>query len=517
MTNPPLPQNQIYRLLVQAVQDYAIFALDPKGHIQTWNEGAKRLKGYTADEVIGSHFSLFYSKEDRTRNHPDWELQQATKYGTYEEEGWRLRKDGSRFWVSVTITALRDEQGHLQGFGKVTRDLTQKRLAEEELRQSEERFRLMIEGVKDYAIFALDPQGFVATWNDGAERNKGYTAYEIIGEHFSKFYPEEDKRQKKPEFELLEAARVGRFEDTGWRVRKDGTTFWANVIITAMKDNKGRLVGFSKVTRDLTEKKLAEDKLLSYNANLEQRVQERTQELERAKDEAEKAVNARDEFLSVASHELRTPLTSLKLKTQMAQRRLAKHDVTTPEAQDFLKFIKDSDEQFKRIMKLVDDMLDLTRLTQGKLTLAPTLVDIHSVLENSIENLKLHFADRSEDLTYVGIAGLQAQVDIIRLEQVLNNLIINALKYAPGSEVKVTLEKNKNMACLKVSDAGPGIDPKDHEMIFRRYERVSPKDQNGLGIGLYLSKLIIEGLGGTIHLESELGHGATFVVKLPLV
>jgi PAS domain S-box-containing protein len=197
MTNPPLPQNQIYRLLVQAVQDYAIFALDPKGHIQTWNEGAKRLKGYTADEVIGSHFSLFYSKEDRTRNHPDWELQQATKYGTYEEEGWRLRKDGSRFWVSVTITALRDEQGHLQGFGKVTRDLTQKRLAEEELRQSEERFRLMIEGVKDYAIFALDPQGFVATWNDGAERNKGYTAYEIIGEHFSKFYPEEDKRQTR--------------------------------------------------------------------------------------------------------------------------------------------------------------------------------------------------------------------------------------------------------------------------------------------------------------------------------
>ena len=512
-----LPQNDIFRLLVQAVRDYAIFALDTQGNIQTWNEGAKRLKGYSAEEAIGSHFSIFYTKEDRLRNHPAWELQQATKFGTYEEEGWRLRKDGSRFWVSVTITALRNENGDLEGFGKVTRDLTQKKLAEEELRQSEERFRLMIEGVKDYAIFALDPEGFVTSWNEGAERNKGYQAHEIIGQHFSTFYPAEDKANRKPEYELLEATRVGRFEDTGWRVRKNGTTFWANVIITAMKDSRGRLVGFSKVTRDLTEKKLAEDKLRSYNADLEQRVQERTRELEHAKNEAEKAVNARDEFLSVASHELRTPLTSLKLKTQLAQRRLAKSNSTAPEAEEFSRFIQDSERQFKRILKLVDDMLDLTRLTQGKLNLSPERVDLHSIIEPSIESLRLHFADRTEDLTYLGTPGIEVNVDVIRLEQVLNNLIINAQKYAPGSKVTVTLKREKNMACLNVRDEGPGVDPKDHEMIFKRYERLSGKDQNGLGIGLYLSRLIIESLGGTINVESHLGEGANFIIKLPLV
>src|SRR4051794_29040963 len=169
------------RLLVEAVVDYAIFMLDPDGHVATWNAGAERIKGYTAAEIIGEHFSRFYTEPDRARNHPAHELEIAERDGRYEEEGWRVRKDGGRFWASVVITAVRDEDSRLVGFGKVTRDLTNRRAAEQELVQ----FRQLVEAVRDYAIFRLSPEGIVLTWNEGARRIKGWTDDEIIGEHFS--------------------------------------------------------------------------------------------------------------------------------------------------------------------------------------------------------------------------------------------------------------------------------------------------------------------------------------------
>ena len=247
----------LYGLLVESVQDYAIFALDPSGHILSWNEGAFRLKGYTADEIIGRHFSIFYPPEDVARGKTAWELEVAARDGRVEDEGWRIRKDGSRFWANVVITALRDPSGALVGFGKVTRDLTERHKNEDELRQSEERFRLIVQNVRDYAIFMLDPQGYIETWNEGARRIKGYSEQEIIGRHFSTFYPREDVERGKPPRELEVAAREGRFEDEGWRIRKDGSSFWANVVITALRDARGRLVGYGKITRDL--KLLARD------------------------------------------------------------------------------------------------------------------------------------------------------------------------------------------------------------------------------------------------------------------
>ena len=245
--------------LVSGVRDYAVFLLDRHGHVITWNAGAERIKGYRAEEIRGQHFSVFYPSDAVSSGWPAHELEVAAATGRFEDEGWRVRKDGSRFWASVVITALRDESGEVRGFLKITRDLTDRKQAEEKLRLGEERFRLLVEGVKDYAIFMLDPQGRVETWNAGAERLKGYAASEIIGQHFSSFYPPEAIAKDWPAEELRRATAEGRVEDEGWRVRKDGSRFWASVVITPLRDDAGTLRGFAKVTRDLTDRKAAED------------------------------------------------------------------------------------------------------------------------------------------------------------------------------------------------------------------------------------------------------------------
>ena len=248
-----------FRLLVQSVEDYAIFMLDPAGRVLTWNRGAQLIKGYTPLEIVGQHFSIFYGDEDRSARKPERELAIATRDGRVEDEGWRVRKDGTRFWANVVITVLRDDSGAIQGFGKVTRDLTERREAAEDLRRSEERFRLLVEGVPDYAIYLLDPSGKVSTWNSGAQRIKGYLPAEIVGQHYSAFFTPEDLALGRPEIELDTARREGRFEEEGWRVRKNGERFWANVVLTALRDAGGHLVGFTKITRDLSTRREAEE------------------------------------------------------------------------------------------------------------------------------------------------------------------------------------------------------------------------------------------------------------------
>ena len=294
----------LYQLLVESVRDYAIFALDPNGVIMSWNAGAQRIKRYEAHEAIGRHFSIFYTPEDLAADKPGVELVSAARYGRVEDEGWRVRKDGSQFWASVVITALLDTAGRLVGFAKVTRDLTERRRADDRLRTSEERLRILIGSVKDYGIFMLDPDGRVASWNEGARRIKGYESEEIVGQHFSVFYPEPARSAGFPDYELEVARAEGRFEDEGWRLRKDGSRFWANVVITALHRDDGSLMGFAKVTRDLTERRLA---------------QQRELEDARRLAESEAANRAKTGFLAAMSHELRTPLNAISGYAQLIQ------------------------------------------------------------------------------------------------------------------------------------------------------------------------------------------------------
>lgn len=263
-----LTDEQRFHYLISGIRDYAIYMLDTDGHVSSWNSGARRFKGYEAPEILGQHFSRFYTPEDRESGLPARALATALTEGKYEAEGWRVRQDGTRFWASVIIDPIYDEHGALLGYAKITRDITEKKKAQDALRASEERFRLLVQGVSDYAIYMLSPEGVVSNWNVGAQRIKGYSEQEIVGQHFSRFYTEPDRASGLPARALGTAVREGRYEAEGWRQRKDGTSFWAHVIIDAIHDESGELIGFAKVTRDLTEKKAAADALAEANAAL---------------------------------------------------------------------------------------------------------------------------------------------------------------------------------------------------------------------------------------------------------
>ena len=501
-----------FKLLVESVRDYAIFMLDPQGHVLTWNAGATRFKGYRAEEIIGQHFSRFYPPEEVARGLPEHELQVAAKEGAFEDEGWRVKKDGSLFWANVVITAMRDTDGELVGFAKVTRDLTQRRAHEEDLRRSEERFRLLIEGVADYAIFMLDPNGRVSTWNMGAERIKGYTADEIIGQHFSIFYPQEAKDSGWPDHELRVAAEKGKFVDTGWRLRKDGTTFWANVTITALRDDAGQLLGFAKLTRDLTQAKRAEAMETANQQREEMLDAERN-----ARMAAQRATRLKDEFLATLSHELRTPLSAILGWTQLLLRPDASKG---PEQQK--RAIEVIDRNARAQVKLIDDLLDLSRVMTGKLRL-----DLHQVSLGSIVEAAVDSARPSADVKGIRLkAILSSNSDIVsadsaRLQQVVWNLLTNAIKFTPkGGQVQVLLQRVNSHLELSVSDTGVGIPANYLPHVFDRF---SQKDSSttrafgGLGLGLAICKQLVELHGGSIRAASlGEGRGATFSVQLPL-
>ncbi len=599
-------------LLVDSVRDYAIFQLDPTGRVVSWNQGAQRLKGYRADEIIGKHFSTFYPREDVAAGKCERELAEATDNGRVEDEGWRVRKNGTRFWANVVITALRDREGVLRGFGKVTRDLTERMRAEETLRQSEERLRILVEQVQDYAIFMLDPEGYVRTWNVGAERLKGYMANEIIGKHFSTFYPPESIAARKPELELELAARVGRAEDEGWRVRKDGSRF-----LTALRDGTGKLTGFAKVTRDVTERFTSAERALVksearfraladniaqlawiadpdgainwYNKRWFEFTGTRFEEmagwgwerthhpdhLERVKttwgralaagdpwqdtfplrgvdgtyrwflsravpvrDDAGKvqlwfgtntdvteqretqealveALRARDVFLSIASHELRTPLMPLAMQLQGIVRILEREpDVS---AAKVIEKIGKAEKQVAHLERLVNNLLDVSKLSEKRVALDLEPTDLGKLAGEVVDRMRPE-CDVAGCRVTLDVTGPVLGVwDPARLEQVIVNLISNALKYGRGAPIEVAVRMCRGEAQLAVRDHGIGISPEDRKRIFGRFERaVSEKHYGGFGLGLWISQQVVEGLGGRIDVESAVGQGSTFTVTLPL-
>jgi PAS domain S-box-containing protein len=515
---------QLHALLVDSVLDYAIFALDPHGYILSWNAGARRLKGYSADEIVGKHFSTFYPPEKVAERFPEYELKVAAQVGRFEDEGWRVRKDGSRFWASVVITALRDPGGRLIGFGKVTRDLTDRRATEEALRESEERFRLLVQNAKDYAIFMLDPGGHVATWNDGAQRIKGYAAEEIIGRHFSTFYPPEDIAAGKPPRELEIAERVGKYEEEGWRVRKDGSLFWASVVISALRNADGRLVGFGKVTRDLTQRRAAEEdarraaveQAARRAAELREReLQSLAERLRHQAVELEVANRAKGQFLAAMSHELRTPLNAIGGYAELIELGL-RGPVTDGQREDLARIRRSQ----QHLLGIINDILNFSRIEAGQIIYDIGPVRIYEVVDSVMHMVAPQALAKGLEFERMACPpDVVAWADRAKVEQILLNLVSNAVKFtAGGGSVSIGCSDSSEVVTLTVRDTGSGIPAEQLGAIFEPFVQVgrtltSPRE--GTGLGLAISRDLARAMSGEITVESTPGVGSTFTVMLP--
>lgn len=490
-----------YRLIVESVRDYAIFMLDPKGFIKTWNDGAKRIKGYSANEIIGKHFSTFYTAEDLESKKPERELKIAIETGKYEEEGWRVKKNGSVFWANVVITTLYNEQNQLVGFSKVTRDLTERKETEEDLRQSEERYRSLVEQVTDYGIFMLDEKGRIASWNEGAHRIKGYTADEIIGKYFSIFYTEEDILDGKPAYELKIARREGKYEEEGWRKRKDGSLFWASIVITAIYNKDNVLLGFSKVTRDLTERKESERALRDSH----DRYRLLTEELKVTNFELSSANEELEQFTSIVSHDLQEPIRTVKSFLQLIDMKLS-----TGQYEDLKIYINKSISAANRMRELIQNLLHYSQLSKGEI--AKENIEVNELISLALQNLKSALDSRNAHVTIKNEVGV-VYGDRVQLIQLLQNLVSNALKFTEVNTPQIIIECTEEDGHVKfaVSDNGIGIAKNDLPKVFDIFRRLyTKKEYPGTGIGLAICKKIVDRHGGRIWPESEPGKGTTF-------
>jgi len=487
----PLLSGSVFRLLAESVRDYAIFMLTPEGYVASWNPGAERIKQYKADEIIGKHFSIFYPLKDLENDKPGMELRVAAETGRFEDEGWRIRKDGTRFWANVLITALRDHNGTLIGFGKITRDLTERR-------ESELRHRLLIEAVTDYAIYSLDKNGNITSWNSGAQRIKGYTSAEIIGRHFSRFYTKNDADAGLPQRVLQTAARAGHYQGEGWRVRKDGTKFWSSVVVTPLQNEDGELVGFSKITRDITDRKQLLETIQEHAKELELRIAEREQ------------TNAElESFGYSVSHDLRAPLRAIKGFVEIVLTDFA-GQLPLPAVE----YLKQVERAAERMNRLVQDLLDYSRLSRLEIQLKP--VKLAGLIEDACSQIEEELRSRVR----VSVdASLEVSAHAQTLTQVFLNLISNGLKFYPPGEtphVEVSAHREGRSVHASVGDQGIGIAPQHQERIFQVFERLHTTDAYpGTGIGLAIVKRGIQRMGGTVRVESAPGKGSTFHLSLP--
>jgi PAS domain S-box-containing protein len=488
-----------FELLLNSIEDYAIFMLDLDGRVASWNNGAARINGYSADEIVGQHFSLLYTKDDQAACKPERELEQALAQGRAEEEGWRVRKDGSQYWANVVITPMRDQNGKPIGFARVACDMSARRQAEEKLRNNEEQFRRLVEGVEEYAIYMLDPMGNVATWNSGAQKIKQYSASEIVGKNFACFYTVEDVSEGKPQHNLKQARVKGHIHDKGLRVRKDGSTFHAEVVLTAVRDESGNIRGFSKVTHDVTD-------------------QVRAREIESEKIAAEQANKAKDDFLAALSHELRTPLTPALAAASYLAENAAKFPTEFSEDLDTIR------RNVQLQARLIDDLLDLTRVTRGKIDLHFERVDAHAVLREALEIAQAGIGEKALKLSI----ELKAEkhhiwADPVRIQQVFWNLINNAVKFTgPGGGITIRTSNDQHDHFeLAVSDTGIGIEAQRQSSLFKAFEQgelAITRQFGGLGLGLAISKNLIDLHHGVITVESRgRSFGATFKVILDVV
>jgi len=488
-----------YRLLVDAVVDYAIYMLSPEGIVVSWNAGAERLKGFTAAEIIGRHFSTFYLPEDVRSGMPAHALATARDEGRFEAQGWRVCKDGRRFWAQVVVRPIRAPGGELIGYAKVTRDLSERKAAEDALMKSEEQFGLLVQAVTDYAIFMLDAGGVVTNWNAGAQRIKGYQPHEVIGTHFSRFYRPEDRERGIPAKALATAAAEGRFEGEGWRVRKDGSTFWANVVIDPIYGPQGQVIGFAKVTRDITEKR---------------NVQLALEQAREALFQSQK-LDAIGQLTGGVAHDFNNLLMVVLTSLELLRRRVAGDD-------KLLRLVENAVSAARRGVSLTQRMLAFARRQE----LQPAAVDIPALVGGMKDMLErtlgatIHIEEAFEP------ALRPVLVDAHQLELALLNLAVNARDAMPqGGRLRFAASE---VACpagdqlapgaylrLSMTDSGSGMDA---ATLARALEPFFTTKGVGKGTGLGLA--MVHGLavqsGGKFVLESTEGAGTTATLWLPV-
>jgi PAS domain S-box-containing protein len=477
-----------FRLLVEGITDYAIYMLDPEGHVTNWNRGAERIKGYKAKDVVGKHFSVFYTPEDRAADLPRRALEIARKEKHFLTEGWRVRKDGTRFFASVVIDPI-FEKRKLIGFAKITRDITERRNALSELSNSESQFKTLVGGVTDYALYMLDPTGVVSNWNAGGERIKGYSAEEIVGQHFSRFYTPIDQAAGKPARALRIAVETGRYEEEGWRVRKDGSFFWASVVIDPIRNDAGELIGFAKITRDISERKEAQEKLLAMQRQLA---------------ESQK-FDALGQLTGGVAHDFNNLLMVISGSVHAIRR-----EITGEKA---LRALQSIDGASQRAASLTRQLLTFARrqnVQPQSIKLSERLDVLRDVLNSGLGSTVTLRVDVADDVWNIF-------ADPNEFETALVNLVVNARDAMPDGGSVIVSAKNipeKAQVAISVEDTGVGI-PDD--IAAKVFDPFFTTKAVGKGTGLGLSQVhgFAHQAGGSVGLKSVLGSGTTITICLP--
>lgn len=496
MTNSDMPgeAEAKFKLLVDAVMDYALYMLDPEGRITTWNSGAQKAKGYTADEIVGRHFSCFFTQEDRDAGLPERALRVAAQEGRFEAEGWRIRKDGSRFFANSVIDPIRNDAGELIGFAKISRDITERREKELALFQAEQRFRLLVQGVKDCAIYMLDTDGIITNWNTGAAAIKGYGSDEVIGKHFSIFYTSDDRDAGAPERALATALVSGKYETEAWRVRKDGTLFWANVLIDPIYDEDEKHVGFAKITRDATDKRKAQEELEDTRSALLQ---------------AQK-LQAVGELTGGVAHDFNNLLTVIGGAAEMLRK------VDLPEEKR-ARYIDNIAATVERASTLTGHLLAFSR----RRAIRPEVIDLTIHLDAWAEILSRSLGNGIALSVKASAKNARVEVDPTELETAVLNAAVNARDAMPGGgelliETRDAVYEGHGAVAIDITDTGMGMSEETLARVFEPFFTTKPIGE-GTGLGLSQIHGFAAQASGIAQISSRVGLGTTLTILLPKV